>query len=207
MSLAAKRGPRPFAQNFNRPEAVDRSFVVRRLHRNAASLVSAHPRADYVGADDLTESLARAKGFSHDDLAILRISIGAKRHTMICVPSNIWHSRKFDLIELKDMANAAARACILVPESAIQREPRLSVARAIEEAFGVTVGLEDRMAILVHMIEAGGQSSIMDCACAIVHPEPFSAVLHMVALGVLKMTASGDLTPHSVVCLADTTIA
>ncbi len=126
---------------------------------------------------------------------------------MVCPPSHVWHTRKSELVELKEMANAAGRSCFLVPEAAIQRQPRLSVARAIEEAFGVEVSIEDRMTILVHMIEAGGQSSLMDCACAIQHPEPFSAVLHMVSLGILSIDGGSQLTPNSVVLLSDGAVA
>jgi len=201
MSLAVTRGQRLHVCPPGK--SVDRSLTIRRLRRNAATLVSAHPRAEYLGDDDLTERLARAKGFSPNDLAILRISVGDRRHTMVCVPAHVWHARKSDLVELKKMANATGRCSFLVPETAIQRQPRLSVARAIEEAFGVEISLEDRMAILVHMLEAGGQSSIMDCACAIRHPEPFSAVLHMVSLGILRIYDGGQLTPNSMVCLSD----
>lgn len=207
MSLAVNRGSPPHALHSSNEVSVDRSFIVRRLHRNTATLVNAHPRADYLGHDDLTESLARATGFSPDDLAVLRIAIGSRRHTLVCVPSHAWYARKQDLLELKELANSAGRSCVLVPETAIQREPRLGVARAIEEAFGVAVSLENRMAILVHIIDAGGQSTIMDCACAIDHPEPFSAVLHMVALGALKLGKPGELRPHSMVCLADLAVA
>lgn len=203
MSLALNRGvdPQPPA----RPVAgiVDRSFVSRRLLKNAITLVNAHPRADYLGPDRLVESLACTKGFTTDDLAILRVSIATGRHTIICTPENIWHARKFDLLELKQIAGFAGRSCILVPEAAVQRQPRLSTARVIEEASGVWVSVDQRMAMLVHMIENGGKSTFMDCACAIDHSQPFSAVMHMVALGVLRIDAATPLSPHSTVSLFD----
>ena len=101
------------------------------------------------------------------------------------------------------MAGFAGRSCCLIPESAVQRQPRLSTARAIEEACGVSVTVDQRMAILVHMIENGGISTFMDCACAINHPQPFSAVMHMVALGVLRIDATTQLRPHSTISLDD----
>lgn len=207
MSLVVTRGNYPHSHVTDPVPSVDRSFTARRLLKNASSLVAAHPRADYLGADNMTESLARAKGFSADELAILRISIGVKRYTLICVPSSTWNARKFDLLELKSLANAAGRCAVLIPETAIQREPRLSTARAIEEAFGVSVSIETRMAVLVHMIEAGGSTSIMDCACAISHTEPFTAVLHMVGLGIIRLSDETELGPHSRIVLADLSAA
>ena len=201
--LALKSGSDPQSPTRTSTGIVDRSFVSRRLLRNAVTLINAHPRADYLGPDTLVDSLALAKGFSGDDLAILRVSVGKVRHTLICVPESIWHARKFDLIELKKMAGFAGRSCILVPESAIQRQPRLSTARAIEDACGVSISVDQRMAILVHMIESGGRSTFMDCACAINHAQPFSAVMHMVALGVLRIDASAQLSPQSVISLDD----
>lgn len=201
MSLAVTRGQRSPAFSSDAPDNVDRSFVARRLKRNAITLVSAHSRADYLGNDDLVESFARAKGFTADDLAILRVCIGTTRHTLICSPEQIWHARKFDLLELKSMAAFAGRNSILVPECAIQRQPRLGTARVIEDAFGVSVTLEQRMAILIHVIESGGTTTIMDCVCAIDHDQPFSAVIHLVGLGVLTMNSNAALTPHTLVRL------
>ncbi|MEQ8447376.1 MAG: hypothetical protein RIB57_15940 [Pelagibacterium sp.] len=203
MSLALHRGLDPQSYPDTPTGIVDRSFVSRRLLRNAVTLVNAHPRADYLGPDKLVDSLAHAKGFTGDDLAILRVSIGRGRHTLICAPEMLWYSRKFDLLELKQMAGFAGRSCCLIPESAVQRQPRLSTARAIEDACGVSVSVDQRMAILVHMIENGGKSTFMDCACAIDHPQPFSAVMHMVALGVLRIDATTELRPHSTVSLND----
>lgn len=203
MSLALNRGVDPQPPARNPIETVDRSFVSRRLLKNAITLISAHPLADYLGPDKLVDSLACTKGFSADDLAILRVSVGMGRHTLICAPETIWHARKYDLLELKSMGGFAGRSCVLVPEGAIQRQPRLSTARAIEEACGVAVSVDQRMAILVHMIETGGKSTFMDCACAINHPQPFSAVMHMVALGVLRINPSAQLRPDSTVGLND----
>ncbi len=201
--LALNRGSDPQSPARNYTGIVDRSFVSRRLLRNAVTLINAHPRADYLGPDKLVDNLACAKGFTGDDLAILRVSIGMGRYTFICAPETIWHARKFDLLELKEMGSFAGRACVLVPESAIQRQPRLSTARVIEEACGVSVSVDQRMAILVHMIESGGKTTFMDCACAITHAQPFSAIMHLVALGVLRIDASAQLRPDSTVSLND----
>lgn len=182
MSLALSRGldPQSAARNF--APVVDRSFVKRRLLRNVTTLISAHPRAECHGADKLLENLSYAQGFTDNDLAIVRISIGLRRHTLVCVPEGVWRTRKTNLIELKRVANFVGRSCTLVPEIAIQRQPRLSTARAIEEACGVSVSVDHRMAVLVHMVECGGVSTFMDCACALHHPQPFAAIMHMVAI-------------------------
>lgn len=196
MSLAVNRGLDPHIPPPKPVHVVDRSFTVRRLHKNASSLVAAHPRADYMGPDDLVENLARARGFATSDLAILRISIGPERYTLICAPEQIWHSRKHDLVELKRIAGHVGRDCVLVPEQAVQRQPRLSTARVIEDASGIRVSMDQRMNVLIHLIERGS-STLFDCACVIEHPSPFSAVLHLVAIGVVRMDSNASLSPET----------
>lgn len=193
MSLAAHRGLVPHFPNFSSKPVVDRSFVVRRLHKNASSLVAAHPDAEHLGPDLLVSNLALAKGFGRDDLAILRISLATERYTLVCAPEQLWQSRKRDLVELKLMSVKAGRRCVLVPEAAVQRQPRLSTARTIEDASGVKVSMDQRMAVLLHLIEHG-YSTLFDCACAIDHPAPFSAILQLVAIGVVRMDGNTDLS-------------
>lgn len=207
MSLAVTRGSDPLSPVRNSNLNIDRSFVARRLLKNAISLISAHPRAEYMGPDKLVESLAQSKGFTEDDLAILRVSVGNRHHTLVCSPGPIWFARKFDLIELKQMAAFAERSVVLVPEAAIQRQPRLSNARTIEEACGVTVCVDQRMSILLHLIEAGGAAALVDCAGAIDHPQPYGAVLHMIALGLVHLDPGKELTPHTIVRLHEASAA
>lgn len=202
MSLAVSRGLDPHFPAPAPEQKVDRSFVVRRLHKNATTLLAAHPRTTHLGPDDLVENLASSLGFETVDLAILRVMVGPNRYTLICAPERIWNGRKRGLLELKRVAAAAGRNCVLVPEGAIQRQPRLGTARTIEEASGVEVTMEQRMDVLVHLIEHG-YSTLFDCACAIRHPSPFSAILHLVALGVIKMRSAGRLSPETRIDLPD----
>lgn len=194
--LAENRGLDPHPPSPEFTHSVDWSFIVRRLQRNALTLIAAHPRADYLGPDNLVENLARSKGFEATDLAILRIMVGPERHTLVCAPDRVWHGRKCDLLELKGLANWAGRSCVLVPEAAIQRQPRLSTARAIEDATGVEVTMEQRMDVLVHLMERG-YSTFFDCACAMTHESPFSAVLHLVAIGAIRMRSDARLSPET----------
>lgn len=202
MSLAVSRGLDPHFPAPAPEQKVDRSFVVRRLHKNATTLLAAHPRTTHLGPDHLVENLASSLGFETVDLAILRVMVGPNRYTLICAPERIWNGRKRGLLELKRVAAAAGRSCVLVPEGAIQRQPRLGTARTIEEASGVDVTMEQRMDVLVHLIEHG-YSTLFDCACAIKHPSPFSAVLHLVAMGVIKMRGDGRLSPDTRIDLPD----
>lgn len=204
IQLAANRGLDPHPPSPDSKRSVDWSFIVRRLHRNAATLIAAHPRADYLGPDNLVENVARSRGFATSDLAILRIMVGPARHTLVCVPERVWHSRKCDLLELKRLANWAGRSCILVPEAAIQRQPRLGTARAIEDATGVEVNMEQRMDVLIHLLERG-YSTLFDCACAMRHESPFSAVLHLVAIGAINMKSDARLSPETRIDLPDPT--
>lgn len=203
MSLAVNRGQDPHLPAPKFSNVVDRSFSVRRLYRNAASLIAANPRTDFLGPDELVENLARTRGFQSADLAILRIAIGPERHTLVCVPEMVWHGgRKHDLLALKRIAGHAGRSCVLVPEAAIQRQPRLATSRVIENATGVQVSMEQRMEVLIHLIEQGS-STLFDCACVMNHPSPFSAILHLVAIGVVKMKSDSTLSPETKIELPD----
>lgn len=202
MSLALSRGLDPQLPAHTNKQTVDRTFVARRLQKNALTLIAAHPNATYLGTDELVEELASGLGFKTFDLIILRATVSDKRHTLVCVPERVWSTRKQELVDLKRLAAASGHACVLVPESAIQRQPRLSTARAIEEASGVDVTMEQRMDVLVHLIEHG-YSTLFDCACAISHPSPFSAILHLVAIGVIRMKGAGSLTLQTRIDLPD----
>lgn len=203
MSLALNRGLDPHVPSPAYHPVVDRSFVVRRLLKNAISLVVANPKCDYWGPDPVVENVARAHAFASTELAILRISVGIERYTLVCAPEPVWFTRKSDLIKLKRVAAVSGRDCVLVPEGAIQRQPRLSRARVIEDAGGVHVSMEQRMSVLVHLIENGGISTLMDCACAIDHESPFSAILQLVSIGVLRVGQERGLTPNTEVELPD----
>ena len=191
MSPSVNPGAAPaVVLNSQKAEVPDRSLEVRRLTRNALSLINANPHIEYLGSDFLVENLARSQGLGADEVVILHVRIrGTRRHTLVCVPSRIWHSedKKPALIQLKRAANQAGRGCVLVPEMFIQRQPRLGSARAIEQSLGVFVTAEDRLAILIHLVESS-YSTLFDCACAIRHEAPFSAVLALVAEGVIRMS-------------------
>lgn len=203
MELALMRGLDPLVPKTpSNDQVVDRSFVVRRLYKNAHSLIAAHPAASELGADELVANLAATIGFTSVDLAILRIMIWPRRYTLVCIPELIWYGRMHDLFELKRLAAEIGHACVLVPEAAIQRQPRLSVARAIEQAAGVEVTMEQRMEVLVHLIERG-HSTLHDCALAMTHPSPYSAILHLVTLGVLRMRPDRPLCLETRIELAD----
>lgn len=191
----------PFSTGDN--AKIDRSLTARRLLKNAISLVSAHPKAEYLGPDILAENLAYDIGFGAHDLAILRVSIAYRRHTIICAPEPVWSTRKSDLLDLKAMCTFADLLPILVPESAVQRQPRLGTARVVEQSFQVSVTLDQRMAVIIHLIDCGGRSSILDCAHAISHHEPFSAVMHLVSIGVLNLNSNSRLTPETEISLAE----
>ncbi|GLQ56568.1 hypothetical protein GCM10010862_38270 [Devosia nitrariae] len=102
---------------------------------------------------------------------------------------------------MKRLASWSGRSCFLIPEAAVQKQPRLDCARAIDDATGVEVTMEQRMEILVHLIERGN-STLFECASAISHASPFSAILHLVAVGVLKMDSAVPLSPESTIEIA-----
>jgi hypothetical protein len=182
----------------------DNTFAIRRLRRNALSLLNAHKDAVALGDDDLVLSMVKSTGLDRNDVAAIRVAITGKRYTLICVTNPTWHDpdRKAALLELKRQANRASRNAVLIPATFIQREPRLGNCRAIETAAGMDVSAENRMAILIHLVE-NGYSTLFDCACVVDDASPFSVVLNLVAQGVLKMDMNSAMTPETRIDLPD----
>lgn len=168
----------------------DRSLEIRRLRRNLTTLVNAHPHLEALGDDALVGGLADALGLAGQEHAVLRIRVHGKRsHTLVAVLSRLWHdpAGKDALIALKRAADAAGRGCILVPEASVQRQPRLSTAKTIEQSMGVRVTAEDRLAVLGHLIDVG-YSTLFDCACLVKGEAPFAIILSLVAEGAIRMS-------------------
>ena len=177
MTIEAAFMPRPRVAASS-ASCVNNTFAIRRLRRNAVSLLNAHKDAAPLGNDDLVLSMVRSTGLDRDDLAAIRVAVTGKRYTLICVTNSTWHDpgKKAALLELKRHANRAGRNAVLIPATFIQREPRLGNCRAIETAAGMDVSAENRMAILIHLIE-NGYSTLFDCACVVDDASPFSVVL------------------------------
>lgn len=197
----------PAAQaDFARPSSIDDDRAQRhqRLTRNVRVLIEAHPKTDELGQDDLVEHLAAKHGFDAFDLSIHRVSFGRFIRTLVCVPYHTAQTpgRRDALVALKRNAADFGHPVILVPEGFIQRQPRLWNSRMIQLATEIHVRAEDRVAILVHLIE-NGWSTLVDCAGIVRHDAPVTVVLNLVAEGVLSMRMDHPIGPNSRVWIAD----
>jgi hypothetical protein len=186
-----------------RSARIDRSLELRRLARNITTMITAHPRTTALGHDDIVEHIADQQGLGRA-LSIHRIVIGQRIRTLIGVPDRVQRHKasRVQLLALKHAAAAAGHPVILVPESFIQRQPRLSNLRMIEEASGVVVRAEHRIAVLMHLVETG-HSTIIDCAAVVHHDTPISLLLRLVADGVIRISTNRPIGPHTRVDLVE----
>lgn len=174
-----------------------------RLTRNVAAMIAAHPKLTDLGHDDVVEHLADKHGFGRFDLSIHRIVAGGRVCTLAAVPERISRSDQGALVALKRDAAAAGRHVVLIHERFVQRQPRLSNWQMIAEASDTTVRGSDRLAILVHLVENGGYSTMADCAALVSNDAPLEVVLHLVADGVLRIRTDQFIGPNSRVDLVE----
>lgn len=203
MALALKQGVAK-SRAYEYDGVIDRTFEVRRLRRNLLSHLHAHPHAEALGDDSLVEALAVELGIGLDEVVIQRIRVrGVRRHTLVVALSRLWHDPrgKASLFELKRASHAGGRGLVLVPETAVHRQPLLGTARTIEQAMGVRVTAEDRLSILVHLIDVG-YSTLIDCAAMVKGEAPVSVVLSLVAEGAVRLSGN-RLHPHVRIDLPD----
>lgn len=195
MSLTA-----PVEAVFTRAET-DRSkrFIqFRRLARNVETMIAVHPRLYDLGYDDVVEHLADQLGFGKHDLSIHRVLIARRKRTLVCVPERLSGPEpRGKLIALKRASHEAGHRIVLVWERFVQRQPRLSNMRMIEQATALRIRAEDRIAILVHLLENGGYSTVIDCAEACSHEAPIPLILHLVADGVLSIDMNKPIGPNT----------
>lgn len=185
-------------------DVVDVSLPVRRLRRNAVSLIRAHPLIEILCVDKFVSGLATGLGLDADSLVILRVLVHLTPVTLVIVPNSVWtspsdHSR---LLELKATAAFTGHRCVLVPEPFIQRQPRLDNARLIEGSGAASVTADQRLSLLAHLI-SNGPSSLADCAGAIRHDTPAAAVLQMAASGIVTLRCKGHIGLDTVISLPD----
>ena len=174
------------------------------LRRDLRSLIASNAATVSIGEDEVVERLLRRRGFCDHDLVVERMGLGTRRITVVCIPERQWinPASMVELIGLKRLTRAGGRTVLLVPEAAVQREPRLATARAIETAMATPVSAEDRMAVLRHLIEMG-YSPLQDCACVVAAEAPYSAILAMVGMGAVKMDRNRPITPDTRIDLPD----
>jgi hypothetical protein len=185
-------------------DVVDLSLPVRRLRRNAISLIRAHPLIEILCVDKFVCGLATGLGLDADCLVIFRVLVHLMPVTLVIVPNAMWNapSDHARLLELKSTAAFTGHRCVLVPEAFIQRQPRLDNSRLIESSGTTSVTADQRLSLLAHLI-SNGASSLADCAGAISHDTPAAAVLQMAAAGIVTLRGKGHIGPGTLISLPD----
>ena len=169
----------------NRP--VDYSFESRRLRKNLLNLVGVSNTVFPIGQANLIENIAALDGWRETEFVAIALRSGNRRFCVLTAPTSIWRNRRQGLIEIKRKAAEAGLRVMLISPLFIQREPRMSNTRAIVDTRHIFLTAEDRMAVLLHVLE-NGYSTLQDCAAVIVDSEaPYSAVLSLVSMGLIDI--------------------
>lgn len=182
--------------------STSRKRRARSLRRAAEALVMVHPDVEHLPDDDGLAELGEGCGLDPDDFLAINLRMGRRTFTMVCVRRALWGGdglRPF--MRMKEIAAAAGRSIVLVPESFIRREPRSSNALMIAGAAGVGMRLGERMKILAHLIENGGSAPLVDLAILVNGPDPVAALLNLVVEGGLHLDIDRSILPSSEVHL------
>jgi hypothetical protein len=186
--------------DFRRARQIKRNV---KLHKQIKDLITANPTCRYVGGNQTVENIAARLGFQPHDLAIADVKIGRRVVTLIVLPHRIW-DRPFPAakaIDLRFQAREAGHAAILVPQSVIEREPRLGNSQLLARTATIKVDATARMAVLAHLIE-NGASCIFELAGLIRHQDPIGAILHLVTTGVIAIDMGSCITPYTMADIA-----
>ena len=168
-------------------------------------LVETHTKARYLGRSKFIEKLASDLGFEAHDLCIVNVLLGKRSVSLICVPHGSWKRPEVmaRVRTLRQRAKASSHNVVLVPQSIVERQPRLGNASIIGVAGkNVSVDATSRMTVLSHLIE-NGDCALSDLASLIDHIDPYGAVLSLVSAGVLRIQLTRCISPHSLVGLPD----
>jgi hypothetical protein len=177
---------------------VDRTFEVRRLRKNLLTLVLTSRALIHAGSSSTIDNLAASDGWPEEKLVIVPVRGFGESFHIVTAPIGVWRRNFERLLDLKHKAAERNERVVLVPPSFIQREPRLGNARMVAEAFQISITGEDRMAVLIHLLENGGFSNFHDCAMSVVNNEsPFSCVLSMAGMGLVDIDLGKPITPHT----------
>lgn len=177
---------------------IDRSLEVRRLRKNLLGLIRTSRSIFHHGNSSLVENLAALDGWLESEIIVMPVRIRHNGCHLVTTPPAIWRKNTARLLNLKHKAVENGQKVFLVPPAYIQREPRMTNVRMIEDAFYVSITAEDRMAVFIHLLDHGGYSTFADCANAVVNNEaPFSCVLSMVGMGLIDMDLGKPFNPET----------
>lgn len=173
-----------------------------RLQKNLSALLGLCAKIQVGDTDPYIEHLMKAYGFRQFELALAGVKVGGRTATLVCAPYLVWTQHAKRLLAFKHDAQLADRKVVLVPESVVQRQPRLNNALMVANASEVHVPPTGRMQILAHLIDNGSRSTIRECSTVLDHPDPVAAVFALIASGVLSIDLTRLIVPDSIVELA-----
>ncbi|MPR10062.1 hypothetical protein [Microvirga tunisiensis] len=158
-------------------------------------------------SDDLQcEKFARTLGLAQVGLVLRSVRLTSGRSvSLVAVPSACWRDPvlRARILDLKWAVEFSGRRLVLVPESVIRAEPRLTNALLISACDGVRVTPRERLILLSHLAEVGGSASLEVCAEALTgSADPAGAVLRLVAERVLTIALDRPIDLQSEVSLA-----
>lgn len=167
----------------------------RKLKAFARNFAFAHPNLLSMGDDPVVEHLLSSAGFGPADFYALRITVGGRTATAICVPTRIWrnHEAKERLLEVKRDAAAIRTTCVLVPQRWLRAPIRSSVARTIANARNARYTRTDIRAVLEHL-RTNRITTLAEAADVLSgHDDPFAVVLCMSGQGFIDIDRSAPL--------------
>lgn len=176
---------------------VDYSFESRRLKKNLLNLIRVSNTVYPAGDANLIENIAVLEGWREPEFVAVALRSGSRRFCVLTAPSSIWRTRRQGLADIKRKAADVGLRVMLISPQFIQREPRMTNTRAIADTCHIFLTAEDRMAVLLHVLE-NGYSTLQDCASVITDSEaPFSAVLSLASMGLLDIDLNQPLRPNT----------
>lgn len=176
-----------------------------RTRANALLLLAAHAQVLYRGVDHTVTRLAGALGFERHDLTVLRVALPRRTITLIITPRRLWHSPecRYHLLSLKRQSRKVGVKAMLVPDTALRKQPRLANATLVVAASDVGITLSQRFRLEAFVMSNAGPVSLAECASLLPeHADPTAAVLSLVHAGRLVVDISRPLTPESLLSIS-----
>ncbi|WP_406857245.1 hypothetical protein ABEG18_06335 [Alsobacter sp. KACC 23698] len=130
----------------------------------------------------MVEGLERPLGLSGAGLVVRRIRLQAGAVTVVAAPAAIWRCdpTRHKLLSLKKAAAAAGERVILVPDTAVRRQPQLATAAMVAANRGEAPSIEGRRRIAAEIEARGGVAPMGDLADLV--GETFHPVRALLAL-------------------------
>ena len=192
-------------------ETSSRATVVARLGREAPlpyafdALLGITLGIRSVSDDPQCETFAHILGWAQVGLVLRSVRLtGGRTVSVAAVPSACWrdpvlHARVLDLKWARELSG---QRLVLVPESVIRAEPRLTNALLISACDGVHVTPRERLMLLSQLAEVGGSASLEVCAEWLTgSTDPAGAVLRLVTERVLTIALDRPIDLQSEVSL------